>query len=161
MQEWMILIINHQIPKYNIIKTEDNPHNITAPHLIKEVSALDNKDINRVENAPNHGEEIKNQDYVGVEPDSSRNEEYAAEFTANDYQVRSNMETEEDTNSMYGWIGLALSIISFFVWPIILGAAGIIMGFVSRSRGADTLGNIAIAAGAISILITLFIIPFV
>lgn len=153
--------MNEQFPQYNIIEIQLNPYNITAPHLIKEVNALDDKELNRIEGAPNHGEEVKNQDFVGVEPDSSRNEEYAAEFTANDYEVRSNLETEEDTNTMYGWIGLALSIISFFVWPIILGAAGIILGFVSRSRGADTLGNIAIAAGAISILITLFIIPFV
>ncbi|MFD1850261.1 hypothetical protein [Oceanobacillus bengalensis] len=118
----------------------------------------DEKD--HIEAAPNHGEEIKNQDYVGIEPDSSRNEEYAAEFTANDYEVRNMADSDGEVNTMYGWIGLALSIISFFVWPVILGAAGIIMGFVSRSRGADTLGNIAIAAGAISILITLFIIPF-
>ncbi|WP_156290716.1 hypothetical protein [Oceanobacillus salinisoli] len=126
----------------------------------------DYKDRNdHVEEAPRHGEndgeEVKNQDFVGVEPDSSRNEEYAAEFTADDYEVRDRAEADGDVNSMYGWIGLALSIISFFMWPIILGAAGIILGFVSRARGADTLGNIAIAAGAISILITVFILPFV
>ncbi|RKQ37805.1 hypothetical protein [Oceanobacillus halophilus] len=118
-----------------------------------------------VQNAPRHGEnygeEVKNQDFVGIEPDSSRNEEYAAEFTADDYQVRDGADTDGEVNSMFGWIGLALSIISFFMWPIVLGAAGIILGFVSRSRGAETLGNIAIAAGAISILITVFILPFV
>ncbi|RLL48064.1 hypothetical protein D8M04_01940 [Oceanobacillus piezotolerans] len=111
---------------------------------------------NRIEGAPNHGEGIYNR-----EPDSSRNEEYAAEFTANDYDVRKSVETEDEAITMYGWIGIALSVISFFIWPIVLGAAGIIMGFVSRSKGADTLGNIAIAAGAISILISLFILPFV
>lgn len=116
-------------------------------------------DYKDIENAPKHGEEIKNQDFVEIEPDSSRNEEFAAEFTADDYAVRD--QDDGDVNSMYGWIGLALSIISFFVWPIVLGAAGIILGFVSRARGADTLGNIAIAAGAISILVTVFILPFV
>lgn len=116
-------------------------------------------DYKDIENAPRRGEEAKNQDFVEIEPDSSRNEEFAAEFTADDYAVDDN--DDADVNSMYGWIGLALSIISFFVWPIVLGAAGIILGFVSRARGTDTLGNIAIAAGAISILVTLFILPFV
>ncbi|WP_044476961.1 hypothetical protein [Oceanobacillus massiliensis] len=110
---------------------------------------------------PNHGERDKNQDFVGIEPDSSRNEEYAAEMTVDDLDRSDEVSGKSDTTTMYGWIAIALSVISFFVWPIVLGAAGIIFGFISRSRGADTLGNIAIAAGAISILITLFILPFV
>ncbi|MFD2630844.1 hypothetical protein [Oceanobacillus kapialis] len=125
------------------------------------------QDKDQMELPPNHGENIKNQDYVGVEPDSTRDEEYAAELTADEYNaslredanVTSDMES--DVNYTYGWIGIALSVISFFMWPVIMGAAGIIFGFVSRSKGADTLGNIAIAAGTISIAITLFILPFV
>ncbi|OZU89954.1 hypothetical protein CIL03_02090 [Virgibacillus indicus] len=111
-----------------------------------------------VEDPPNHGEQMKNRDFVGVEPDSTRDEEFAAELTADDYNSAN---ADSDVNSTFGWIGIALSIVSFFMMPIILGAAGIILGFVSRSRGADTLGNIAIAAGAISIIIRLFILPFV
>ncbi|CDQ39639.1 MULTISPECIES: hypothetical protein [Virgibacillus] len=112
-----------------------------------------------VEKAPNHGEQRKNQDFVGVEPDSSRDEEFAAEMTADNYEP--DVAGDDDVNTTFGWIGIALSVISFFIWPVIFGAAGIILGFMSRSRGADTLGNIAIAAGAISILITLFVLPFV
>ncbi|MFC2948370.1 hypothetical protein [Virgibacillus sediminis] len=112
------------------------------------------------EHGENHGETRKNQDFIGIEPDSSRNEEYAEEFTA-DNVLDDNQANEDEVNSMYGWIGIALSVISFFIWPVILGGAGIVLGFISRSRGADSLGNIAIAAGAISILITLFILPFV
>lgn len=110
----------------------------------------------RVQEPPNHGEQNSE------ETDSLRNEEYAAEFTADDYNERRDTEgMNEEPTTVYGWIGVALSAISFFIMPIILGAAGIILGFVSRSRGADTLGNIAIAAGAVSILITMFILPFV
>ncbi|WP_042223440.1 MATE family efflux transporter [Oceanobacillus manasiensis] len=125
------------------------------------------QDKNQVEQAPNHGENRKNQDYVGVEPDSTRDEEYAAELTADDYNAslmedaNADSDMETDVNYTYGWIGIALSAISFFMWPVIMGAAGIIFGFVSRSKGADTLGNIAIAAGAVSIAITLFILPFI
>jgi len=100
-----------------------------------------------------------------IEPDSRRDdEEIAEEITADDYDGPLSVEDDDDAtevNSVYGWIGIALSVISFFMMPIILGAAGIILGFVSRNRGADALGNTAIAAGAISILITLFVIPFV
>ncbi|WP_373892827.1 hypothetical protein ACUL41_08875 [Virgibacillus natechei] len=116
---------------------------------------------------PNHEGQQKNQDYVGIEPDSSRNEEVASEITADDHTTDRDPVSEQNThldsevNSTYGWIGVALSIISFFMMPVILGGAGIILGFISRARDADTLGNIAIAAGAISIIITLFILPFI
>lgn len=93
-------------------------------------------------------------------------EEFAAEMTADDIDGpvdKEEKETETGTqvNSAFGWIALSLSIISFFIMPIILGGAGIILGFISKSRGADTLGNTAVIAGAVSILITLFVLPFV
>jgi len=94
--------------------------------------------------------------------DSIRNEEFAAELTSDDYkELNDSEEVNEGPTTVYGWIAIALSAISFFVMPIILGAAGIILGFVSRSRGANTLGNIAIAAGAISILFSVFLIPLI
>lgn len=101
-------------------------------------------------------------DKSNVEPRSeyrknhSRDEEYAAELAADDYDANDNPEVI----SMYGWIGLALSVISFFMWPVVLGLAGIVLGFVSRSKGANVLGNIAITVGVISILISLFMLPF-
>jgi len=119
-----------------------------------------NKNGRNIEKAPNHGQERNR--YKDAE--SSRNEEYAAEITADDYDNsldEEDIRNDAEINTTYGWIGIALSIVAFFMWPIIMGGAGIILGFVSRSRGADTLGNIAIAAGAIAILITLFILPFV
>lgn len=99
-----------------------------------------------------------------IEPDSRRNdEEIAEEITADDYDgpLKAEDDNATEVNSVFGWIGIALAVVSFFMMPIILGGAAIILGFVSRSRGADALGNTAIVAGAISILITLFVIPFV
>ncbi|WP_456278267.1 DUF4190 domain-containing protein [Bacillus sp. AK128] len=57
-------------------------------------------------------------------------------------------------------LALALSILSLFVMPIILGAAGIIIGFIARRRGSTTLGAWAIGIGAISIIVGMFILPF-
>lgn len=102
-------------------------------------------------------------DPPAIEPDSRRDdEEIAEEITADDFDGPLNVDDDKDTdvNSVFGWIGIALAVVSFFMMPIILGGAAIILGFVSRSRGADALGNTAIVAGAISILITLFVIPF-
>lgn len=133
----------------------------------------DKRRLNSSENGPKLEEEpdrddMVSTDYGGDEPrveevQSRRDEEFANEMTADDIE-KEPVDSDEDgteANSAFGWIALALSIISYFMMPIILGGAGIIMGFVSRNRGAETLGNTAIIAGAISILITLFILPYV
>jgi hypothetical protein len=59
-----------------------------------------------------------------------------------------------------GYVALALSILSLFVFPILFGAAGIVLGFVARRRGAEGLGAWAIGIGAVSIIIGIFILPF-
>ncbi|WP_284140415.1 MULTISPECIES: DUF4190 domain-containing protein [unclassified Virgibacillus] len=95
---------------------------------------------------------------------SKRDAETAAELTANNTRAAINDRDDDrayEAGSAIGWIALALSIASFFWVPIIFGGAGIIVGFVARNRGVTTLGNIAIAAGAIAIVISLFVSPFV
>ncbi|MBM7604714.1 hypothetical protein JOC75_002717 [Metabacillus crassostreae] len=59
-----------------------------------------------------------------------------------------------------GFLALALSIISLFILPVILGAAGIIVGFIARRRGATGTGAWAIGIGAVSIILGIFITPF-
>lgn len=59
-----------------------------------------------------------------------------------------------------GAFAIVLSIISLFFLPVILGAAGIIVGFIARRNGATGLGNWAIGIGAVSIILTLFFSPF-
>lgn len=60
----------------------------------------------------------------------------------------------------YGRFALVLSILSLFFLPIILGAAGIILGFIARRKGALTLGSWAIGIGVVSIIVGTFILPF-
>lgn len=59
-----------------------------------------------------------------------------------------------------GWAALALSIISLFVLPVILGAAAVVLGFVARHKGAGTLGAWSIGIGVVSIIIGIFVLPF-
>ncbi|SFA70687.1 hypothetical protein SAMN04488072_101138 [Lentibacillus halodurans] len=133
----------------------------------------DNRRLDSTENGPKLEEEPDTDDMVATNFDGEqprmediqgqrRDEEFANEMTADDIDEPADSdENGIQANGAFGWIALALSIISFFMMPIILGGAGIIMGFVSRNRGAETLGNTAIIAGAISILLTLFVLPYV
>ncbi|WP_430392865.1 DUF308 domain-containing protein [Bacillus suaedaesalsae] len=111
------------------------------------------------------------------------NEEYAAEVAPKiiDFNRRDNGNADAEntnansTNTMsnndgmvdnvtsgkgIGGLALALSILSLFVLPIVLGAAGIIIGFIARRRGATRLGAWAIGIGAISIIVGMFVLPF-
>lgn len=96
-------------------------------------------------------------------------EETAAEVIPRPYVVTNdderqipdvNMEDEATTGRGVGVFALVLSILSLFFLPIILGAAGIIVGFVARRNGATGLGNWAIGLGALSIILTVFFSPF-
>jgi hypothetical protein len=113
-----------------------------------------------------HSEEIGEKNEYG-----SRNytEETAAEIAAPVSLGRDNdREDNRKDNSagmdlsggLMGYAALALSILSLFVLPILFGAAGIILGFVARRRGAGTTGALAIGIGVISIIIGIFILPF-
>jgi hypothetical protein len=73
---------------------------------------------------------------------------------------------EEDSDEAVGGKGIGvfaivLSILSLFMAPIILGAAGIITGFIARRRGATTLGAWSIGLGILSIVTRLLISPFI
>lgn len=101
---------------------------------------------------------------VPTDRENVRDEETAQEITADDYNGRVKQEDNADSgsqvNTAVGWVALVISIASFFFMPIILGGAGIIVGFIAKSRDADTLGNTAIVAGAVSIILTLFVLPY-
>jgi hypothetical protein len=65
-------------------------------------------------------------------------------------------EVEEGNGRGIGWLALALSVVSLFIMPVLMGAAGIIFGFIARRRGAETLGAWAIGIGAVSIILSFF-----
>lgn len=93
-------------------------------------------------------------------PDERRDrtflEETASEFTQ---PVREENRVDEIQHA-YGWIALALSIISFFFLPVLFAIAGIIVGIIARNRQSILLGYSAIVLGIISLIVQLFILPF-
>lgn len=90
---------------------------------------------------------------------SNRDTEIAQELTMDEPMKSEEHGTEmkSDVETGFGWLAVVLAALSFFVMPLILGAAGIIFGFISKNRGADTLGNIAIFAGAVAVVLSLFL----
>ncbi|WP_299087867.1 DUF308 domain-containing protein [uncultured Metabacillus sp.] len=116
---------------------------------------------------------LDNPNYKGFTPldqeiDDDYQTEAAAEIAApvnvdRDYAAD---ERVDDRNEVVGegrgmgYLALALSIISLFILPVILGAAGIIVGFIARRRGANALGAWAIGIGAVSLVLGIFITPF-
>jgi hypothetical protein len=125
------------------------------------------------EKAPEHGDEIEQ---VAEEVDDhgrgpsqpvygeSYEEEFAQEAAVAPVQEPIKSQEQEttmddDVKVGMGWLGLTAAILSFFFAPIILGAAGIILGIIGKRRGADTLGNMAIIVSVVSIAFALFFAP--
>ncbi|GAA5415526.1 hypothetical protein Pryu01_00557 [Paraliobacillus ryukyuensis] len=94
-------------------------------------------------------------------------EEYAQEMTAGGFNepITTDPETKQraevDSKTGFGWFGVVMAIASFFILPVFFSIGGIILGFMAKRNGADILGNTAIIAGALSFIITLFIVPMV
>lgn len=105
-------------------------------------------------------DQFSNNGYIGTE---GYQEETAAEVapTISGYQQGFGTREENETRAGTGMglLAIALSIISLFVFPVLLGITGIVLGFIARSRGART-GTWAIAIGAISLLLGIFVLPF-
>ncbi|MBN8200560.1 DUF4190 domain-containing protein [Bacillus sp. NTK034] len=105
-------------------------------------------------------QEVENE--AAVHADYS--EETSAEIAAPGVYNRSvDRDGENETAAAgrgVGYAALALSILSLFVLPVLFGATGIVLGFIARRRGSESLGGWAIAIGAISIIVGMFILPF-
>lgn len=114
-----------------------------------------------VDNSVNNGYH----DYLTGYDYDDYNEETAAEIYA-PVPVRRKIDDErpeqQSSGKGFGYIAIALSILSLFVTtaPALFGIAGIVFGFIARNRGARGMGNWAIGLGALSVVISLFLVPF-
>ncbi|WP_251026681.1 MULTISPECIES: DUF4190 domain-containing protein [unclassified Bacillus (in: firmicutes)] len=142
--------IGQDIPNSPTTYREETASEIAAP--IKAHYTLKKDDNN-----PNIGASVPMRS-------SEYREETAAEIAAPVPLIRRKEQTGQKENAAggtgLGTLALVLSILSLFVLPILFGAAGIVLGFVARRRGATGLGAWAIGIGAISIVIGIFILPF-
>ncbi|BAB05119.1 DUF4190 domain-containing protein [Halalkalibacterium halodurans] len=122
-------------------------------------------------------DDLAEEDTIGASMDAARSlddydEETAAELAAPPSSVPFQRDEEEADETEeanmddatagkgVGTFAIVLSILSLFFLPILLGASGIVIGYVSRRYGARALGNWAIGIGAFSILMTVLFSPF-
>src|SRR5699024_12254522 len=97
---------------------------------------------------------------IAEERDDDYQTEAANEMTEADLDtVNEDSEHDPDISSVYGWIDIALSVIAFFVAPILFEAAGIIVGFVSRVIGARGLGSNALGIGIVAPIVGFLLVP--
>ncbi|MDA7026927.1 DUF4190 domain-containing protein [Bacillus sp. CLL-7-23] len=103
--------------------------------------------------------------------DATLNDDNYLEETAAEVAPRYGMENdrnggtaENETSAaggrVTGYIALALSIISLFMLPVLLGIAGIIVGFIARRQGATGIGAWAMGIGVVSVVLGIFLAPF-
>ncbi len=59
-----------------------------------------------------------------------------------------------------GWTGLVLSILAFFIYPILLGIAGVAFGFFGYRQGAQRLGLWAMVLGGLAVLGAILFSPY-
>lgn len=111
---------------------------------------------------------------VNEEFDEEFNEEFAAETAVNRPDVapmvRNNerpaigraaaKEGADEQDRTFGWVSLIAAIASLFIWPVVLGPAAAIMGFIAYNKGSRTLGVWSIVIGLLAFIAYLFIVPY-
>jgi len=93
----------------------------------------------------------------------SAHEEFAAEMTPRAeagaaYPIE---ERREETGFGLGALALALSVLSLFFAPYLLGAGGVLLGYLAYHQGSRSLGAWAMGLGLVSIVVTFFLGPLI
>lgn len=61
----------------------------------------------------------------------------------------------------FAYAGIALAVIGFFIAGPILGIGAIILGYMAKQKGESSLGMVAMAAGIVIFLISMFFVMMV
>ncbi|MBD2844430.1 DUF4190 domain-containing protein [Paenibacillus sp. IB182496] len=64
-----------------------------------------------------------------------------------------------DAGRALGWTALGFAIASWFVWPLLLGAAAVVLGAMAYRQGGRRLGVWSIALGLIAFVVNLVVVP--
>lgn len=108
-------------------------------------------------------------DYPRKENEPHLKEEYAAELTSPlgvSIHEKQEVKDEEETlmvnltSHRIGYLGLAVSFISLFVWSFVLATIGIVLGYYAYAEGRRTTGGWAIGIGIASLISYTFLVIF-
>ncbi|MBD0379131.1 hypothetical protein [Paenibacillus sedimenti] len=124
-------------------------------------------------------------DQLRIESGLNNKEEYAAEITApvrkityaDQYRSAKTKETASRTqevgdeevaelvdsvrsNKAVGYIALFVALASLFVWPVLLGISGMILGVIAFFFGNRALGSWSIALGLVAVAAYFLLVPY-
>lgn len=103
---------------------------------------------------------------IQKEAGESLNNEFAAEVAAPPAAAEPRTQDDIDDGAtaaggrMIGWFALALSILSLFAYPVLLGTTGVIMGIIAYAQGRRALGVWSVLIGGLSLLSYFVLVPF-
>ncbi|MFX3633652.1 MAG: hypothetical protein ACE3L7_25200 [Candidatus Pristimantibacillus sp.] len=104
---------------------------------------------------------------ANVARDVNVNEEMATDFAVGNSvsyvsrdQSEDNVEVRESGGTALGWVALVFAVVSWFLWPVLMGATSAVLGFMAYRQGARALGGWAMAIGLIAVILSLVIVPF-
>ncbi|MHA6483751.1 hypothetical protein ACX1C1_17830 [Paenibacillus sp. strain BS8-2] len=87
---------------------------------------------------------------------------YGMPVASGDYQKHGDVSYISETESSgtaLGWISLVFAIASWFIWPVLIGAAAAVLGFIAYRQGAKGLGAWSITIGLAALALNLVIVP--
>jgi hypothetical protein len=96
-------------------------------------------------------------------------EEYAAEVAPTPIHARNVStqnkdvdaeEMDDRTGQLAGYVGLALGVLSLFMWSIVLGPIAAIVGYYAYSQGKKATGGWSMGLGILATLSYFFLGPF-
>ncbi|WP_438351651.1 hypothetical protein ACP8HI_14040 [Paenibacillus sp. FA6] len=96
-------------------------------------------------------------------------EEYAAEMTSTPARIHDDKiqnkdsdveEMDDRTGKVAGYVGLALGVVSLFMWSIVLGPISVLIGYYAYSQGRKGTGAWSMGLGILATLSYFFLIPF-
>ncbi|CAM2829946.1 hypothetical protein PASE110613_03125 [Paenibacillus sediminis] len=96
-------------------------------------------------------------------PRKEHREEYGAEIAApvEHREVADTEERDVGRGIVAGYIGLAIGILSLFMWSIVLGPVAAALGYYAYSEGYRSTGAWSIGLGIVATLSYFFLVPFV
>lgn len=136
-----------------------NKDDVPLDHATKERFQ---KDQLRVESGLNHKEE-----YAAEIAVPTRKINYAEPYKAKP-ETHSDVSDEEigelveavTRNKAVGYVALFVALASLFVWPVLLGVSGIVLGVIAFLMGNKRLGSWSVALSFIAVAAYFLLVPY-
>ncbi|OCT17132.1 hypothetical protein A8709_24430 [Paenibacillus pectinilyticus] len=132
----------------------------------KEEVSLDNatkerfqKDQLRIESGLNSREEYAAEIAVPTSGRMNRYESSAPGSSVSDEEVAELVEAVT-RNKAVGYVAFFVALASLFVWPVLLGVSGIILGVIAFVMGNKGLGSWSVALGIIAVAAYFLLMPY-